>query len=71
VRTTGGQVRKLMEEMSKHGRSRPRGDASQIDCKTARKYAKAGKLPSELAAPGTWRTRPEPFADDDWPTLST
>jgi hypothetical protein len=70
VRTTGGQVRKLMEEMSKH-RSRPRGDAGQIDCKTARKYAKAGKLPSELAAPGTWRTRPEPFADDDWPTLST
>ncbi|MBI5511456.1 MAG: IS21 family transposase [Deltaproteobacteria bacterium] len=33
-----------------------------MDRKTARKYIKAGKLPSELRAPRTWRTREDPFA---------
>src|SRR5918912_2508247 len=33
---------------------------------TARKYLRAGKLPSQLKAPRTHRTRPDPFAAD-WP----
>jgi hypothetical protein len=33
---------------------------------TARKYSRAGKLPSQLKQPRTYRTRPDPFADD-WP----
>lgn len=33
---------------------------------TARKYLRAGKLPSQLKAPRTYRTRPDPFAAD-WP----
>lgn len=34
-----------------------------MDRKTARKYRDAGKLPSQMAAPHNWRTRPDPFAD--------
>lgn len=34
--------------------------------RTARRYARAGKLPSELKQPHTWRTRPNPF-EEDWP----
>jgi hypothetical protein len=33
---------------------------------TARKYTRAGKLPSQLKQPRTYRTRSDPFADD-WP----
>src|SRR5579883_1924957 len=34
--------------------------------RTAHKYERAGKLPSELKRPRTWRTRPNPF-EEDWP----
>ena len=34
--------------------------------RTARRYERAGKLPSELKRPHTWRTRPNPF-EEDWP----
>src|SRR5205814_4248077 len=34
--------------------------------RTARRYEQAGKLPSELKRPQTWRTRPNPF-EEDWP----
>lgn len=37
-----------------------------MDRKTARKYIKEGKLPSELAQPRWWRTRQDPIAADDW-----
>jgi len=36
-----------------------------MDEKTARKYHKLGKLPSELEQPHTWRTRQDPF-EDSW-----
>jgi hypothetical protein len=36
-----------------------------MDEKTARKYRKLGKLPSELDKPHTWRTRQDPF-EDSW-----
>lgn len=35
---------------------------------TARKYRDAGMLPSEMKTERTWRTRPDPFAED-WPDL--
>jgi len=38
---------------------------SGMDEKTARKYRKLGKLPSELEQPHTWRTRQDPF-EDTW-----
>lgn len=34
-----------------------------MDEKTARKYRRSGRLPSELAQPHTWRTRNDPFAE--------
>jgi hypothetical protein len=34
-----------------------------MDEKTARKYLKAGTLPSQMKKPHTWKTRKDPFAD--------
>ena len=69
MRATDGQVRKLMEEMSKHGKVGLAAMRAGVDRKTARKYVKGGKLPSELVEPRTWRTRPDPF-DADWPAIA-
>jgi hypothetical protein len=66
VRTTDAQVRKLMEEMAKHGKVGLASMRAGLDRKTGRKYAASWKLPSEHLAPRTWRTRPDPFVDD-WP----
>jgi len=65
---TDAQVRKLMEEMSKHGRL---GDAAMkagMHRQTARKYVAAGELPSTMVAPRDWRTRPDPF-EEHWPEI--
>ena len=43
------QVRKLMEEMSKHGQIGRAAMLAGMDRTTARKYAGAGRLPSEMA----------------------
>ena len=45
-----------------------REDAAEktgISEKTARKYLKSGKLPTELQKDHTWRTREDPFKDDN------
>ena len=39
-----------------------------MDDKTARKYRRLGKLPSEVRMEHHWRTRPDPFAEV-WPQL--
>lgn len=52
-----------MEEMSKHGKVGLAAMRAGLDRKTARKYVKAAKLPSEMASPRTWRTRSDPFAE--------
>jgi hypothetical protein len=62
------QVRKLMEEMSKHGKNGLAAMKAGMDRKTARKYVQAAKVPSEVGAPRDWRTREDPFADD-WPEV--
>jgi len=36
---------------------------THMDEETARKYLQLGRLPSEVACPPTWVTRPNPFAD--------
>jgi hypothetical protein len=59
------QVRKLMEEMSKHGRVGRAAMKAGMDRKTARRYAVAGKLPSELVSVRGWRTREDPF-EEHW-----
>lgn len=62
---TDAQVRKLMEEMSKHGSIGVAAMKAGMDRKTARKYVVAGKLPSEMPIVREWRTRPDPF-DEHW-----
>ena len=66
--TTDAQVRRLMEEMQRHGAIGLAAMRAGMDRKTARKYVRAGKLPSELRKPHTWRTREDPLAAD-WPAL--
>ncbi|HEY5553167.1 MAG TPA: IS21 family transposase [Opitutaceae bacterium] len=68
VTTTDAQVRKLMEEMTKHGRVGLAAMRAGVDRKTARKYAQGGKLPSELVEARDWRTREDPFVEH-WPEL--
>jgi hypothetical protein len=52
-----------MMEMSKHGELGQAAQKAGMDRKTASKYIQAGKLPSEMAADRTWRTREDPFAE--------
>ena len=61
---TDAQVRKLMDEMSKHGRIGIAALRSGMHRNTAHKYAEAGKTPSQLRQPRTWRTREDPFVED-------
>jgi hypothetical protein len=68
VRTTDVQVRKLMEEMTKHGRVGLAAMRAGMDRKTARKYVQGGKLPSELVEPRSWRTHEDAFLEH-WPEL--
>lgn len=63
---TDQQVRKLMDEINRHGRLGKAALRSGMDRKTARKYRDSGKLPSELTKPRTWRTRRDPFDPEDW-----
>jgi hypothetical protein len=65
---TDAQVRKLMEELNKHGKLGVAALRAGIDRGTAAKYRDAGKFPSELKAPRTWRTREDPF-DEVWPVI--
>ena len=65
---TDAQVRKLMEEMSKHGRISDAAMKAGMDRKTARKYVAAGELPSEMVEPRDWRTRQDPF-EEHWPEM--
>jgi transposase InsO family protein len=52
-----------MENRRKFGSLRVAADKAGMDEKTARKYVKLGRLPSEIKKPHTWRTRPDPFED--------
>ena len=38
-------------------------DKAGMDEKTARKYVKLGKMPSEMPTVRTWRTREDPFTE--------
>lgn len=58
---TDREVRSLMEFRRKLGSLLAAADKAGMDEKTARKYVKLGKLPSEIRKPHTWRTRTDPF----------
>ena len=57
-----------MVEISKHGSLGKAALRAGMDRKTARKYVREGKLPSELKKPHTWRTRPDAF-EKVWPEI--
>ena len=61
--TTNAQVRKMMEEFSKHGKVGLAAVRSGMDRKTAAKYLAEDRLPSELRVSRDWRTREDPFAE--------
>ena len=59
--TTDQQVRLLMSPI-KRGLPLPAAAAKAgMSERTARKYRRAGKLPSQLRVAHTWRTRTDPF----------
>ena len=68
MRVTDQQVRHLFR-LDRH--ELPRGQAAAragLDEKTARKYRRLGKLPSEVGMGHHWRTRADPF-EEVWPRL--
>ena len=68
--TTDQQVRLLMS-LIKSGLSLPAAAAKAgMSERTARKYRRAGKLPSQLGVAHTWRTRADPF-EAVWPEIET
>ncbi len=54
--------------MAKHGEIGKAAMRAAMSENTARKYLGAEKLPSEMRAPRTWRTREDPF-EEDWDEL--
>lgn len=63
-RISDAQARMLMEEKAKSGKVGMAALKVGVHRKTAGKYLKAGKLPSELVKPRSWRTREDPFGED-------
>ncbi len=61
-----GEIKLLLSERAKGASQKLAAARADICVRTARKYERAGKLPSQLKQPRTYRTRPNPFADD-WP----
>lgn len=60
---TDQQVRRLKKLMQSEKTKSSAAAKAGMDEKTARKYEKVGKLPSEIAGEHTWRTREDPFAE--------
>lgn len=60
------EVRRYMKERHKGTSKRVAAARAGMSERTARKYERAGKLPSQLKRPRTWRTRVNPF-ERDWP----
>jgi hypothetical protein len=58
-----------MEEMNKNGNVGLAAMKSGMDRKTAHKYLKGQKFPSELKHVRDWRTRADPFVED-WPDIA-
>lgn len=60
---TDHQARKLMKLVQEGEPLSRAALKAGMNEKTARRYRSAGKLPSELQSPHTWRTRADPFAE--------
>ena len=60
------EVLLYMKERHKGTSKRVAAARTGMSERTARKYERDGKLPSQLKRPRTWRTRVNPF-EEDWP----
>lgn len=60
------EVLRMRHERSKGKTQEQAADRAGMSVRTARKYERLAKLPSQLKQPRTHRTRPNPF-DADWP----
>ena len=60
---TNQQVRILMKTVKTEKTLALSAAKAGMDEKTARKYRRSGRLPSEMSEPHTWRTRPDPFEE--------
>jgi hypothetical protein len=65
---TDRQVKRLLRALSSRKTLGQAADEANMDEKTARKYRQLGRLPSEVAAQRTWRTRDDRFAEF-WPEV--
>ncbi len=63
--TTNGQIKRLRMLINKGISIEDAAEKVGINEKTARKYIKAEKLPEELKKDHTWRTREDPFKEDN------
>ena len=61
--TQDGQVRKLLSLLARGLSLREAALKSRMDEKTARKYRRGARMPSELSERHWWRTRPDPFSE--------
>jgi len=60
---TDQQFRRLMNLMQREKTFAIAASKAGMDEKTARKYSRLGKLPSQLKNPNRWRTREDPFEE--------
>jgi hypothetical protein len=65
---TDQQYRRLMKLMNTEETQAIAASKAGMDIKTARKYNRAGKQPSEMKKPHNWATRANPFSDV-WPDI--
>ena len=65
---TDRQAKRLWRRCRRGRRWLSRRTRRDMDEKTARKYRRLGRLPSEVAPERTWRTREDPFAEV-WPEV--
>jgi hypothetical protein len=65
---TDNQVRILMTALKSEKTKAIAAAKAGMDEKTARKYIRLGKLPSDIKVEHTWRTREDPFAEV-WPEI--
>jgi hypothetical protein len=67
-RVTDAQVKELRRLLDQRASLKKAAMKAGMDPKSARKYRKLGKLPSEARQPRVWRTRADPLAEV-WPEL--
>src|SRR5713101_716157 len=60
---TDRQVRRLLTEMEKGTTKAIAAAQAGMGERTARKYRRSQRLPSEIQAVHSWRTRPDPFQE--------